>query len=56
MKRIPWDEKEPGHFETDLVHHRGPSASGEYVCTTQLVDGLQPGASELPFWDGAIWS
>ncbi len=38
MKRIPWDEKEPGHFETDLVHHCGPSASGEYVCTTQLVD------------------
>jgi hypothetical protein len=38
MKRIPWDEKEPGHFETDLVHHSGPSASGEYVCTTQLVD------------------
>jgi hypothetical protein len=38
MTRIPWDEKEPGHFETDLVHHCGPSASGEYVCTTQLID------------------
>lgn len=38
MTRIPWNEKEPGHFEADLVHHSGPSASGEYVCTTQLVD------------------
>ncbi len=38
MTRIPWNEQEPGHFEADLVHHCGPSASGEYVCTTQLVD------------------
>jgi len=28
MKRIPWDEQQPGHFEADLVHHCGPSASG----------------------------
>jgi hypothetical protein len=33
MKRIPWQEQEPGHFEVDLVHHCGPSASGEYVHT-----------------------
>jgi hypothetical protein len=38
MKRIPWHEQEPGHFEVDLVHHCGPSASGEYVCTIQMVD------------------
>jgi len=38
MKRIPWDESEPGHMETDLVHHCGPSASGEYVCTVQMID------------------
>jgi hypothetical protein len=38
MTRIPWNQKEPGHFEADLVHHCGPSASGEYVCTTQLID------------------
>lgn len=38
MRRIPWDEQEPGHFEADLVHHCGPSASGEYVSTVQLVD------------------
>ena len=38
MGRIPWDEAEPGHFEVDLVHHCGPSASGEYVHTLQMVD------------------
>ena len=38
MKRIPWHEQEPGHFEVDLVHHCGPSASGEYVCTLQMLD------------------
>ncbi len=38
MTRIPWNEQEPGHFETDLVHHSGPSASGEFVCTVQMID------------------
>ncbi|MFQ5904268.1 MAG: integrase [Candidatus Binatia bacterium] len=38
MKRIPWDEQVPGHFEADLVHHCGPSASGEYVHTLQMID------------------
>jgi hypothetical protein len=38
MKRIPWNEQMPGHFEVDLVHHCGPSASGEYVCTLQMID------------------
>jgi len=38
MKRIRWDEQEPGHFEGDLVHHCGPRASGEYVCTLQMID------------------
>ena len=38
MGRIPWDEPDPGHFEADLVHHCGPSASGQYVHTLQLVD------------------
>jgi hypothetical protein len=36
--RIPWQEQKPGHFEVDLVHHCGPSASGEYVHTLQMVD------------------
>jgi hypothetical protein len=38
MGRIPWDTPEPGHLETDTVHHCGPSASGEYVHTVQIVD------------------
>jgi len=37
-QRIPWDEPEAGHFEVDLVHHSGPSASGQYVHTLQMVD------------------
>lgn len=37
-KRIPWNEQEPGHFEVDLVHHSGSSASGLYVHTLQMVD------------------
>jgi hypothetical protein len=38
MTRIPWQEEEPGHFEVDLVHHCGPTASGEYLHTIQMVD------------------
>jgi hypothetical protein len=38
MTRIPWQEQEPGHFEVDLVHHCGPTASGEYLHTLQMVD------------------
>jgi hypothetical protein len=38
MKRISWQEQEPGHFEVDLVHHCGLTASGEFVHTLQMVD------------------
>ena len=38
MVRIPWNEQDPGHFEVDLVHHSGPTTSGEYVCSLQMVD------------------
>jgi hypothetical protein len=38
MLRLPWSIAEPGHFETDLVHHCGPSAFGEYACTLQMID------------------
>ena len=38
MKRISWQEQEPGHFDVNLVHHCGPSASGEYVHTIQMID------------------
>jgi hypothetical protein len=45
MLRLPWNLQESGCFETDLVHHSGPSASGEYVCTLQMIYVL-PGWSE----------
>jgi hypothetical protein len=38
MERIAWNEQQPGHFEADLVHHCGLSASGEYVHTIQMID------------------
>lgn len=38
MKRIPWDQSQPGHLELDLVHHCGPTASGEYVHTLHMID------------------
>jgi hypothetical protein len=38
MGRIPWDTADPGHFETDLVHHGGESTTGEYGYTLQLID------------------
>jgi hypothetical protein len=37
-ERIPWQMQEPGHFEVDLVHHCGISASGHYVHTLQMLD------------------
>ena len=46
MGRIAWDVQEPGHFEVDLVHHSGPSASGQYAHTLQMV-GVTGGWSEL---------
>ncbi len=38
MGRIPWDTADPGHFETDLVHHCGSAPAGTYIHTLQLVD------------------
>lgn len=38
MRKIAWDEAEPGHFEVDLVHHSGSTTAGEYLHTLQLVD------------------
>ena len=43
---IPWDEHEPGHLEVDLVFHSGPSATGEFAYTLQMVD-VATGWSEL---------
>lgn len=38
MGRLSWETGVPGSFETDLVHHCGVVAAGEYVHTLQLVD------------------
>jgi hypothetical protein len=38
MRRIAWDQSQPGHLEIDLVHHCGESATGQYVHTLQLID------------------
>jgi hypothetical protein len=38
MERLSWSTRAPGSFETDLVHHCGAIAAGEYVHTLQLVD------------------
>lgn len=38
MGRLSWATNVPGSFETDLVHHCGPVAAGDYVHTLQLVD------------------
>jgi hypothetical protein len=37
-ERIPWNIVEPGHCEVDLVHHCGPSASGDYLHSLQMTD------------------
>jgi len=38
MERLGWDIPIPGSFETDLVHHCGAVAAGDYIHTLQLVD------------------
>jgi hypothetical protein len=37
-KRIPWNIAEAGHREVDLVHRCGPSASGDYLHSLQMMD------------------
>lgn len=41
-----WDERLPGYFELDTVHHDGGSASGEYCATLTATDVLS-GWTEL---------
>ena len=40
MKRIAWDERQPGHFEVDLVHHSGATSEGHAlrVHPLQMID------------------
>jgi hypothetical protein len=55
---IPWDEPEPGHFETDLVLHNCAGQEGAFVCSMQLLDVLT-GWSErfaiLGYEFGEMW-
>lgn len=46
MKRLPWDETEPGYFEVDLVFHCGSDARGEFACSLHMVD-VATGWSEI---------
>lgn len=41
-----WDERLPGYFELDTVHHDGGSASGDY-CATLTVTDVFSGWTEL---------
>lgn len=41
-----WDERLPGYFELDTVHHDGGSASGEY-CATLTATDVYSGWTEL---------
>ena len=38
VKCISWDEREPGHFEVDLVHHTESTTGGHYVHSLQMID------------------
>jgi len=38
MRRIAWNEEQPGHFEVDTVHHSGPNISGQYIHSLQMID------------------
>ena len=38
IRRIPWDEQEPGHLEVALVHHCCPTADGHYIHRLQIID------------------
>ena len=46
MKRLPWNETEPGCFEVDLVFHSGSDARGEFASSLHMVD-VATGWSEL---------
>lgn len=50
VRRIAWDQAQPGHFETDLVHHGGASASGQYLHTLQMVDVATGWSERVALW------
>jgi hypothetical protein len=50
MQRISWQTTSPGLFETDLVHHCGTVASGDYIHTLQLVDIATGWSERVAIW------
>jgi hypothetical protein len=57
MRRIDWDEPQPGHLEVDLDHHCGRSPDSQFIHTLQLVEWPPGGASAARSWDAAtgLW-
>ena len=50
MERLSWQTTLPGNFETDLVHHCGAVASGDYIHTLQLVDIATGWSERVAVW------
>jgi len=50
MERLSWQTTEPGNFETDLVHHCGAVAAGDYIHTLQLVDIATGWSERVAVW------
>jgi len=50
MERLSWQTMEPGNFETDLVHHCGAVAAGDYIHTLQLVDIATGWSERVAIW------
>ena len=50
MERLSWQTAVPGNFETDLVHHCGAIAAGDYIHTLQLVDIATGWSERVAVW------
>jgi len=50
MGRLSWQTTLPGTFETDLVHHCGTVAAGDYIHTLQLVDIATGWSERVAVW------
>jgi hypothetical protein len=50
MGRLSWKTTVPGSFETDLVHHCGTVAAGDYIHTLQLVDIATGWSERVGVW------
>ena len=50
MERLSWQTTAPGNFETDLVHHCGAVAAGDYIHTLQLVDIATGWSERVAVW------